>query len=233
MAEELKRYKNPNLLMTEKEELGKILSEIKSFETEIKNHFDLIKGGKIQGSNKFITDQTENIISIKKNKLDVIMSMVSIEKILADYDFKDRKEDDEDGNDSKYTKLLELMNSKNSVNLDDCNADYSDDKDTDITDVLEKKFKKLCKKGEIEYTNEDLATKYEKDNIQIKVRLFDDDNWKFGAYDSNGKRVKDFPLPNEEDFEIDIKTIGNGITIAYDINTGKEFEIKRVKKKKK
>ena len=78
--------------------------------TEIKNHFDLIKGGKIQGSNKFITDQTENIISIKKNKLDVIMSMVSIEKILADYDFKDRKEDDEDGNDSKYTKLLELMN---------------------------------------------------------------------------------------------------------------------------
>ena len=230
--EKAKKYKDPSFLEKERNELEKLYKDILSFEENVMDGYTQAKNNRASGSGKFITEQTENLISLKKTRLDVIHEKVNINKILADYEFKDKDNLSEDEkNNQIFTQFARVLDSKRPINLINENTSEEDSED-EISNLLNKRVEELKKIGKIEFTPEDNAIKYEKVGVTIKVRILEDDEWEFAAYNNEtGKRIKDYPLPDDEDYEIELKTFKNGKTIAVDRNSGKEFAVKYKKRK--
>lgn len=239
--EEIRFYKDPSFLKKEKDELDKLYEEISSFENEVKAHFDLVKGSRTPGSFTFISKQTENILSLKKSKLDIIHERVSLGKIISDYEFKDisAKEKDKDKDDTaRFSELFKYINSKDPVNIKELNKvdsklfNDTTENITDINDLLDDRFDSLAKEGKVKYSNEDKAMQYETRNLITKVRILNNDgDWKFAVYDKDtGERIKNYPTESEDNYELKLVKLDDGRKVAKDVNTGESFEVVYSKK---
>lgn len=232
-------YKDPLFFSKEKEELEALYDEINSFEKEVKSHFDLVKNSRTPGSFTFISKQTENILSLKKSKLDIIHEKIALGKIISDYEFKDTSNKDLDkDNSTKFAEFFSYINNNNPVNIKELNdsdirvigndkGNNNRDLDINLDEILEKKFDSLAKEKKVVYTEEDEAMKYETRNLITRVKVLNNDgDWKFVVYDKDtGEKIKGYPTEPEDNYELKLIQQDDGTRIAKDVNTGQVFEV--------
>jgi len=79
-----------SLFDDEMEMINKEIDELDSLYSELKGHFDAIKGSQARGSLSFVKDQTSNLISLKTAKLNYIKQKADMKKNITDFAFKEK-----------------------------------------------------------------------------------------------------------------------------------------------
>lgn len=73
---------------------------------QLKAHFDKLLNSHYSGSLKFISDQTSNILGSKKDRVEIIKTLINIKKIEGDNKVKEAQfNKNEDGNSEQYKQL--------------------------------------------------------------------------------------------------------------------------------
>jgi len=136
-----------SLFDDEMEMINKEIDELDSLYSELKGHFDAIKGSQARGSLSFVKDQTSNLISLKTAKLNYIKQKADMKKNITDFAFKEKNASKEssEGLDSFTAELYKKIAnefqyipdkhqlSKEAVVYDESNIDQL--LDDELTDV--------------------------------------------------------------------------------------------------
>lgn len=150
---------------------------------------------------------------------------------------KDKKEEKKEKKSKKDLEDAEYVNSIISGEVeyeedddDDDNfglEDYDDDDDYEIDDeeidsLLDDRIEELVDDGEIEFSETELAFKYEGNVRIVVVKNPDNDRWRFAALDDDDEEIVDYPLPTKK--AVGRVTFDREKGIAKD-SLGKVYEI--------
>lgn len=201
--------------------LRDLLKEINENSEEARITLDELKKGYI-GNNKIrltpmaISTQMGTVASLLNSKLSVLKEITAVNKTISEFELKKQAANDKKSSASKGTDetskymvdkmFTELLNSD--LPLDSI-ADISDEQAIETTKKKGKKPKKRYKSlddriselestGELEFTDNEKAFKYETEGVRICIRKnLDTGRWKFFAMNSNGEEIADYPLPTK------------------------------------
>ena len=127
---------------------------------------------------------------------------------LIDNDTKLTVDDDDDDDVDKY---ITSSPSKNK------------NKKKDVSKAIDERIKELEDSGEIEFTDNELAFKYENENVQIVIlKNVNNGRWKFAALNEDGDELYDYPLPNKKSigkvkFDMEKLVAKDGLNRQYDV----------------
>ncbi len=181
-------------------EIEKVIQEVDSLYDETKEHFDEIRNARVKGSLIFIQGQTSNLISMKNTKASLIKEKVNIKKTIVDLDLKNKKVEgtDEVGKEKEF--LMNFFKELNNSNMEiTCKTEKKKKRNDD--ELLSNRIKELEESGELSLNENELAAKFESQNVKIAV-VRKGKKWKFIAINENYEIVDDYPLPDKKMFEM-------------------------------
>lgn len=233
-----------------------LMEEVNNQSSECKEHIAVLKKNPTaRGATMAITNQSNTVASLLNTKLSVIKEITSVNKLISELELKNesqkakQKAEKEKGKDSNsyINEMFEKV-----MNCDIPIPDIDDDlllssnsgkkkkvKGLDI-ESLDSRIDEMIDSGELEFTDSELAFKYEANGgveVCILYKIKSKRNkWEFVAYDSNGDEILDYPLPKKNvvgkvdfDLENDIASdqLGNTYRVLYDdeeYNQGGDFD---------
>jgi len=153
-----------------KQAIEQAIIELDEFYKETKEHFDIIKNSRSTGSLSFVHLQTSNLISLKNAKFSLLKEQINIKKIESELLLKQDRginEDTAEGNiiNSIMKKLME----KDETDIQNKVFYSDDDEDHSIDSILEKRINKLEKDGELNFSDNENAIRYENQEVSIVV----------------------------------------------------------------
>lgn len=210
---ELDLEKELELLERELEENEKIFNQVK-------DHYDRVLNSRSQGSLKFISDQTSNVLNIRNNRITIIKEMVNIKKLKADTELKEMNINKDMGDNENNViemakQIYELMKTDKREgaisNLLNENNDLNNK--TNEIDKEKNKNEEMLKNRMIEINKKKAEEKRQKEINQNGYVLACDLNGNVYAINAEGTKIlEDITVPNFEiTYTIDELT---GLTIA-------------------
>lgn len=226
--------------------LRDLLKEINLSSDEAKNMLEQLKTGYI-GNNRIritpmaISTQMGTVASLLNSKLSVLKEITAVNKTISEFELKkqaavEKSKSATAGTDETSDYMLnkmftELLNTDLPI---DTIAQMSDEEVIETTKKKGKKAKKRYKslddrlneleeKGELEFTDNEKAFKYENDGVKICIRKnLDTGRWKFFAMNSAGDEILDYPLPTRTitgtvTFDEKTETAKDEHNITYDV----------------
>lgn len=192
--------------------LRDVLKEVNDNIVENKLYLNELKNGRI-GDNRIkmspmtISSQMTNIASLVNTKLSAIKQITDVNKSISDLELKKVNVDQKINGTEDKEQNSKLMMDKVFDQL--INFDMPDDPYIEQKTEKKKKNKKykniddrinqLEEKGELEFTDNEKAFKYEKDGVEVAIRKdFDKGTWEFFAQNKKGDELFDYPLPDKK-----------------------------------
>lgn len=191
--------------------LENLLSEQSRFTASLQKRYDTLENSKssARGVGKFTTDLIASINAGRSSSLQIVNSLTSLKKTIADLNMKERKEkaaangEDLENMGEYSANFLKqvLRNSRKDL------ADYGDDApvegdESDIFANLSEELSDVDRSDEIEK-----YLQHEKDNVQIYAIVNKEtDEWYLEARAESGKVIDDYPLPQPKSMEINRST---------------------------
>lgn len=119
---------------------------------------------------------------------------------------KKEKKSKKDLEDAEYVNSIITGETEYSYDDDDEEFGYVDDEDDDdyevddeeIDSLLDDRIDELIEDGEIEFSETELAFKYEGNVRIVIVKNPDNDRWRFAALDEDDEEIVDYPLPTKK-----------------------------------
>lgn len=195
--------------------LANLLTEVNEAMIENKDYLHDMRKGKVRSSPMAITSQMSNISSLLGSKLSVIKEITAVNTKISDLELKKSSADakssakqEEQQNNSRFImdQLFDrVVNSDVTIHTKDGSKPSKGKGGTkkskkQIDDEINARISELEKDGEIEFTDNELAFKYERDGVRIQIQKnMQNDRWKFIAVNDNGDELYDYPVPNKKD----------------------------------
>lgn len=201
--------------------LRDLLKEINTTSDEAKDTLVDLKNGKIGNvavrvTPMSISTQTSTVASLLSTKLSVLKEITSVNKTISEFELKKQSANEKKSSAGKSTDetskymvdkmFTELLNTDIPL---DAISDITDEQAIETTKKKGKKAKKRYKSlddrindledaGELEFTDNEKAFKYEVTGVNICIRKnLDTGRWNFFAMDNNGEELADYPLPTK------------------------------------
>lgn len=204
------------------------ISDIELLYAETKEHYDRVKNSQSRGSLNFVERQTSNLVSLKTAKVTMIKERINIKKLQIDTFFKQEKaKGDENNNNEALVAQVAQYLMKNDTAVNDIEDDYvgdvegtvsagrTSDVEKSVDDLLAERIKQLQEDGQIELTDNEIATMNENKKVKIVV-LRRGKSWKFGAVNEENEIIKGYPVPDKANFKIKLQKDDEGVIIAVD-----------------
>lgn len=224
--------------------LTNLMKEINKTSIDANEYLDKILKGKIKASPTAIATQTATVNSLFSTKLSTIKEITAINSKISDLELKraaaegkdKSKKDKENDNSLIIDKMFsKLIDNDTKLTVDDDDDDDVDkyitsspssknkNKKKDVSKAIDERIKELEDSGEIEFTDNELAFKYENEDVQIVIlKNVNNGRWKFAAYNSDGDELYDYPLPNKKSigkvkFDMEKLVAKDGLNRQYDV----------------
>ena len=200
--------------------LANLMGEINTASDRGRDYLKKLQTGKIRTSPMAVTNQMSNINGLLSTKLNVIKEINVVNNKISELELKKQasleksgkaKEEAENNSQAIIDKMFgKLMNTDIPVPKSDRIKSKSNKSKKELSKDINKRIDELEELGDIEFTDSELAFKYEKDNVKIIIeKNLDNGRWRFVAIDENGDELFDYPVPSKQ-------TVGN---IIFDEDT--------------
>lgn len=224
--------------------LTNLMQEINNSTLDARDFLERMKKGRIKASPTAIATQTANVTSLLGTKLSTIKEITAVNSKISELELKKAttsarenkgKEDVENNTNLLMDRMFDkLMNSSANAKI---GPEYDDDFDDDdvlvttkdkskkksIDKSIDERIRELEEAGEIEFTDSELAFKYENEGVHIVVKKnINNNRWKFEARNSDGDELYDYPLPNKKSigkmtFDMEQCIAKDGLNRTYQI----------------
>lgn len=199
------------------------------FVDSLQKQYDYMVGtkGSARGVSKQLTDLVENLNGARTLAMQLIEKNVNAKKLIAELSMKQNKElgvgagDGADMSNFASNYLKKLLSEKSITS-----SEYGEISDLSSDEMFDALNSALTSddnnSSNIDMPEEsDLYLKYENSNVQIYVKITDDDieGYEFVPMDENGMVVEDYPLPLRSSISVNRST--NIATDAY----GRKYQI--------
>ena len=194
--------------------LANLLTEVNEAMVENKDYLHEMRKGKVRSSPMAITSQMSNISSLLGSKLSVIKEITAVNTKISDLELKKSSADskssakqEEQQSNSRF--IMDQLFDK-VVNSDAIIHTKDDSKPSrgkagtkkskkQIDDEINARISQLEEDGELEFTDNELAFKYERDGVRIQIQKnMQNDRWKFIAVNDEGDELYDYPVPDKK-----------------------------------
>ena len=223
------------------------MKEIHDTTTDAKEFLDVMKKGKIRCSPTSIATQTSVISNLLSTKLSTIKEITAVNSKISELELKKMAADNKNG--EKSGKAIEKDNNLiiDKIFTDILKTDshigpeYDDEDDIDKylssdsnkknkNKSIEDRIKELEESGDIEFTDTELAFKYESEDVRIVIyKNMNNNRWKFEALNADGEELYDYPLPDKKKigkvkFDMEKLIATDGLNRTYEVIPVDEFD---------